>query len=164
MGFRPFRIASALALTVTSGLAHGQQPNVTITQLDEETYRYAVAAERRQILAANIGLPPGDLGRFWAIYDEYEKARAQLDKDRFSVVSRYFQSYATMNDAQAMALVIAASQVQVSEIQLRAKYAEILGRKLSGRAGGRFFLIDDYVSTELRFKSLQNLPISPATP
>jgi hypothetical protein len=154
------RLLAAGALVLTGASTRGQQPNVTFSQLDETTYQYAVTAERRQIVAANIGLPVPELERFWTIYDAYEKEREPLDKERFSLLTRYAQSYATLSDAQAMALVTAASQGQLSEIQLRARYAALMGRKLSGRTGARFFQIDDYVTTALRLNSLQGIPLA----
>jgi hypothetical protein len=113
-------------------------------------------------VAANIGLPAAELQRFWAVYDEFEKERAPLEKERFAILARYAQSYAGLSDAQAMALVMASSQIQLSEIQLRAKYAQLLSRKLSGQAGARFFQIDDYVTTAMRMNSLQGLPLAAA--
>jgi hypothetical protein len=159
MGFPSLRTVGALALALASGSAQAQQPNVTVSQLDEDTYRHAVTAERRQVVAANIGLPTADLQRFWAVYDEFEKEREPLEKERFAILSRYAQSYAGFSDAQAMALVTASSQIQLSEIQLRAKYAQLLSRKLSGHAGARFFQIDDYVTTAMRMNSLKNVPL-----
>jgi hypothetical protein len=164
MGFRSLRTASVLALALASGSAQGEQPNVTVSQLDEDTYRYAVTAERRQVVATNIGLATAELQRFWAVYDEFEKERAPLEKERFSILARYAQSYASLSDAQAMALVMASSQVQLAEIQLRAKYAQQLSRKISGHAGARFFQIDDYVTTAQRTNSLRGIPLSVGPP
>jgi hypothetical protein len=131
---------------------------VTVSRLDETTYRYAVTEERR-----NLSLGPEERERFWTIYDEYGKAREPLDKDRFSLLQRYAQSYATLSDDQAMALALASGRLQVSEVELRLKYAATIRRKMSGRIAPRFFQIDDYVTTAMRMNFLSGVPLVAAT-
>src|SRR5262245_20722709 len=102
----PRRIWPGLALCVIYASSARAQ-NVTVSKLDEPTYRYAVTEERRNIFAANLALGPGERERFWSVYDDYAKERAPLDKERFSLLERYAQSYAALNDEQAMAIAIA---------------------------------------------------------
>lgn len=145
-------------LTLVAAARLGAQ-TVTMSNLDEETYRHAVSEERRNILSANLALGPQERERFWAIYDQYAKERDTLEKDRFALFQRYAQSYASLGDEQAMAIVLASGQLQLSEVQLRLKYADTLRRKMSGRVAARFFQIDDYVTTAMRMKSLSGVPL-----
>ena len=132
---------------------------VAVSKIDEPTYRLALAEERRNIFAANLALGPQERERFWAIYEDYVKERDALDKERFTLLERYAQSYANLNDDQAMALALASGKLQVSDVQLRLKYAEILRKKMSGRIAARFFQIDDYVTTAMRMNSLSGVPL-----
>ena len=137
---------------------------VTVSKLDESTYRYAVTEERRNIFAANLALDPDQRERFWTVYDEYGKEREPLDKERFSLLQRYAQSYASLSDDQAMALALASGRLQLSEVELRLKYAATLRRKMSGRIAARFFQIDDYVTTAMRMNFLSGVPLVAPTP
>jgi hypothetical protein len=151
----------SLLLLVMAGAAGAQQqPSAAATRLDQDTYRYAVAEERRTVFAANIGLSVEERLRFWPIYDEYEKEREPLEKERFSVLSRYAQSYTSLSDDAAFALAGAAGKVQIQELQLRLKYADTLRRKMSGRLAARFFQIDDYVTTMMRANTLGGVPLA----
>ncbi|HEY7513329.1 MAG TPA: hypothetical protein VIC87_02575 [Vicinamibacteria bacterium] len=132
---------------------------VTLSKLDETTYRYAVTEQRRNIFAANLALNPDERERFWAVYDEYGKEREPLDKERFLLLQRYAQSYANLSDDQAMALALASGRLQVTEVELRLKYAATLRRKMSGRVAARFFQIDDYVTTAIRMNFLSGVPL-----
>jgi len=58
-------------------------------------------------------------------------------------LQRYAQSYAAIGDDSAMALALAYGRLQISDVQLRLKYAETLRKKMSGRVAARFFQIDD---------------------
>ena len=147
------------ALLCVAGAAGSRAQNVTVSRLDETTYRYAVTEERRNIFAANLALGPGERERFWSVYDDYAKERTPLDKERFSLLERYAQSYAALNDEQAMAIAIASGRLQLAEVELRLKYAEAMRKKMSGRVAARFFQIDDYVTTAMRMNSLSGVPL-----
>jgi hypothetical protein len=142
-------------------LAASQAPaqQIAVSRLDESTYRLMVGEERRNIFAANLALGPDERDRFWSIYDEYAKERELLDKQRYALLERYAATYANLSDDQAMAIAIASGKLQMSDVDLRLKYAGILRRKMSGRIAARFFQIDDYVTTATRLKSLSGIPL-----
>ena len=89
---------------------------VAVSKLDEATYGYAVTAERRSIFAANLSLGPEERERFWKLYDDYEKEREPLEKERFALFQRYAQSYSAIGDEQAMALVLASGRLQIADL------------------------------------------------
>jgi hypothetical protein len=147
----------ALVAVLAAGRLGAQ--TVAVSNLDESTYRYAVTEERRNIFAANLALDAEGRERFWKIYDEYVKEREPLEKERFALLQRYAQSYAAINDDQAMALALASGRLQIADVQLRLKYADTLRRKMSGRVAARFFQIDDYVTTATRMNMLSGVPL-----
>jgi hypothetical protein len=154
----PRRIWLTAVLGVLAATRVGAQ-TIAVSNLDESTYRIAVTAERRNIFAANLALGPEERDRFWTVYDAYEKDRAPLDQQRFSLLERYAQTWANLSDDQAMALAIASGRLQVSDVDLRLKYAAILRKKISGRVAARFCQIDDYVTTAMRMKFLSGVPL-----
>jgi hypothetical protein len=145
-------------VAVLAGGRLGAQ-TVAVSNLDESTYRYAVTEERRNIFAANLALDAEERERFWKIYDEYAKERGPLEKERFALLQRYAQVGAAISDDQAMALALVSGRLQITDVQLRLKYAETLRRKMSGRVATRFFQIDDYVTTAMRMNMLSRLPL-----
>ena len=154
----PSRLWLRAVLVVLVAAPAGAQ-TVTVPKVDEATFNYAVTEERRNIFAANLALDPGERARFWDVYEDYAKERVPLDKERFSLLSRYAQSYAALNDEQAMAIVIASGRLQISELELRLKYTGVLRKRMSGRVAARFFQIDDYVTTAMRMNSLGGVPL-----
>mgnify|MGYP003694180287 CR=1 FL=1 len=58
-----------------------------------------------------------------------------------------------------MALALASGRLQVSDVELRLKYAGILRKKMSGLVAARFCQIDDYVTTAMRMNSLSGIPL-----
>ena len=147
-----------VALGVLAAIPLGAQ-TVSLSNVDETTYRHAVTEERRNIFSANLALGPAERDRFWSVYDDYVKERDPLEKQRFSLLQRYADTYANLSDDQAMALALASGRVQVSDVELRLKYAGILRKKMSGRVAARFFQIDDYLTTATRMNSLSGIPL-----
>ena len=64
-----------VALGVLAATPLGAQ-TVSLSKVDETTYRHAVTEERRNIFAANLALGPAERDRFWTVYDDYVKERA----------------------------------------------------------------------------------------
>jgi len=147
----------ALVAVLAAGRLGAQ--TVSFSNLDESTYRYAVTEERRNIFAANLPLGPEERERFWKVYEDYVKEREPLEKERFALLQRFGQSYAGISDEQAMALALVSGRLQLSDVQLRMKYAETLRKKVSGRVAARFFQIDDYVTTAMRMNTLSGIPL-----
>lgn len=154
----PTRAWLPAVLAVLAAAPTGAQ-TVAVSNLDEATYEVVVTEERRNIFAANLALGPDERERFWAIYDEYAKERAILDRQRYALLARYAQTYAKLSDDQAMAIALASGRLQISDVDLRLKYAGVLRKKMSGRVAARFFQIDDHVTTSMRLQSLSGIPL-----
>ena len=157
MPVRPFVVALLLA---ASARAQETGPRVTVGNLDVETYRYALSAERRSIMEANINLDLDRRPRFFAIYDEFDKEREPLDKERFSLLQRYASAQSGVSEPQAMALVRAVAALHLREIQLRLRYADRIHKDMGGLVGARFYQLDDVVTTAIRLNSLRGIPLA----
>ena len=152
---------SCLALFLLAAVnAQEQGPTVSVGRLDLETYRAALSAERRAIMAANISLDPERRLRFFATYDDYDKERGPVDVERFSLLQRYAAAQSGLSEPQAMALARAVAGLQIKEIQLRSRFADRIGKELGGLVGARFYQVDDVVSTAHRLNSLQAIPLT----
>jgi hypothetical protein len=149
-------LSAALGVLGAAGVA---AQTVAVSNLDEATYQIVLSEERRNVFAANLALGPDERERFWAVYDEYAKERVILDKQRFALLARFAQTYANLSDDQAMAIALASGRLQISDVELRLKYAAILRKKMSGRVAARFFQIDDHVTTSMRMQSLSGIPL-----
>jgi hypothetical protein len=157
---------SCLALLlVAPAPAQEEGPRVAVGKLDLDTYRAALAAERRAIMEANIGLDPERRLRFFTVYAEYEKEREPVDVERFSLLQRYAAAKLAVSEPQAMALARAVAGLQIKEIQLRSRYADRIAKELGGLVGARFYQVDDVVTTAHRLNALQSIPLTgaPAT-
>lgn len=150
-------LLAPLGTLSTRAAAQEGGPRVGASELDLETYRIAISAERRTVMEGNLGLDVERRVTFFKIYDECEKERGPLDRERFALLQRYATS--ALNDPQAMALIRAMAALQVKEIDQRSRCAGRLEKALGGRVGARYYQVDDVVTTATRLNSLQSVPL-----
>jgi hypothetical protein len=155
-------LPSLLVLVLASAAGAPQGAQVTMGNLDVETYRYALSTERRTIMEANINLDLARRPQFFALYDVYDKEREPIDKERFSLLQRYASVQTGSSEPQAIALIRAVSALQIKEIQLRSRYADRINKEkdLGGLVAARFYQVDDIITTAIRLNTLQGVPLT----
>ena len=67
--------------------------------------RSAVEAERRAMIATNLELGDEHRDAFWPLYLEYRLAVSKITDEKVVFYERFFSSYETLSDAEALALL-----------------------------------------------------------
>ncbi len=157
----------ALFLSLLVGVAAaapGQQaqpaPAAPARQMDMTKFKMAVTEARRKLFVAGMSnLTPQQLETFWAVYPDYEKEKDAVTAARMELLRKYIEGFSTLSDADVTKLVGQAAATQKENVDLGLKYYGIYSQKLNAQAAGRFFLIDDYITTALRLQLLDQLPL-----
>ena len=166
----------ALALSVLLGVAaaaSAQQPATSAQQpaqkadmpelsksdVDLTKLNQALTTKRRELYAQGMaGLSPEQQQTFWGIYGDFEKEKEQNMSARLGLLKRYTEGFATLTDADIVKMATEANEIQKTSAELRMKYFNIINQKLGAKAAGRFYHIDDYLTTILRLSILDNMP------
>ena len=166
----------ALALSVLLGVAaaaSAQQPATSAQQpaqkadmpelsksdVDLNKLNQALTTKRRELYAQGMaGLSPEQQQTFWGIYGDFEKEKEQNMSARLGLLKRYTEGFATLSDADIVKMANEANEIQKTSAELRMKYFNIINTKLGAKAAGRFYHIDDYLTTILRLSILDNMP------
>ena len=77
---------------------------------------------------------------------------------RLGLLKSYTEGFATLSDADIVKMANEANEIQKTSAELRMKYFNIINTKLGAKAAGRFYHIDDYLTTILRLSILDNMP------
>ena len=157
----------ALVLSLLVGVAaaaSAQQaqpaPAAPARQVDMGKFKMAVTEARRKLFAAGMSnLTPQQLETFWGVYSDYEKEKDAITAARMDLLRRYVEGFSTLTDADITKMVGEAAASQKSNVDLGMKYFGIYSQKLNAQIAGRFFLIDDYITTALRLQLLDQLPL-----
>ena len=157
----------ALVLSLLVGVAaaaSAQQaqpaPAAPARQVDMGKFKMAVTEARRKLFAAGMSnLTPQQLETFWGVYSDYEKEKDAITAARMDLLRRYVEGFSTLTDTDITKMVGEAAASQKSNVDLGMKYFGIYSQKLNAQIAGRFFLIDDYITTALRLQLLDQLPL-----
>ena len=164
----------ALALSVLLGIgaaAHGSaqqsapaqsqssMPELKQGDVDMAKLNAALTTKRRELFAQGMaGLSPEQQQTFWGIYSDFEKEKDQNMSARVALLKRYTEGFATLSDADIAKMASEATDIQKTSADIRLKYFKILSDKLGAKVAGRFYHIDDYLTTLSRLAILDNMP------
>lgn len=165
----------ALALSVLLGIAaaanasaqqssQGQvqkadMPELKQGDVDMAKLNAALTTKRRELFAQGMaGLSPEQQQTFWSIYADFEKEKDQNMSARMGLLKKYTDNFATLSDADLAKMATEATEIQKTSADIRLKYFKILNDKLGAKVAGRFYHIDDYLTTLMRLSILDNMP------
>jgi len=134
-------------------------PELSKNDVDLTKLNQALTTKRRELYAQGMaGLSPEQQQTFWGIYGDFEKEKEQNMSARLGLLKRYTEGFATLSDADIVKMANEANEIQKTSAELRMKYFNIINTKLGAKAAGRFYHIDDYLTTILRLSILDNMP------
>jgi len=151
--------AAASAQQKTAQAQTGDMPELSKADVDLTKLNQALTTKRRELYAQGMaGLSPEQQQTFWGIYGEFEKEKQANMAARLGLLKRYTEGFATLTDADIVKMATEANEIQKTSAELRMKYFNIINQKLGAKAAGRFYHIDDYLTTILRLSILDNMP------
>ena len=139
------RLTAVICLFGVSAIAwtDGQQQKpVSATSTSIEEVLHAVRADlqgdRADILAKNLTLNSELAAKFWPMFENYQKEQNVIMDDQLRGIQRYIESFETLDDAGAIALINAHFDRDARMNALRQKwfgeFQKVLGTKLAVRA------------------------------
>ena len=126
-------------------------------------YKQAITETYRKLFAAGMSnLTPEQLQTFWTVYGDYEKEKSAIVSARTELARKYVGAYTSeggLQDSELTQIVNDAGNLQKKNTDLRLKYFGIYSQKINVKAGARFALIDDYITTAIRMNLLDYIPL-----
>ena len=103
-----------------------------------EIFMDKVKADKKLLVAANMGLTDAEGKGFWPIYDMYQTDLKGLNDRMTAAIHSYADAYTknTLTDAQATKLVNDVLTIDQDEVAMRKKYATSLAAVLPGKESG----------------------------
>ncbi len=167
-------LLSILTLALTGTVLHAEEtkksvPPVQVTQvnviqpnLSPEMIRYAVTNERRAIFTAameDLLTSPETKSAFWDVYNAFEKERAAVTDARMNIIAEYAKNFLTMSDMKVKELLKSSYNTQSKELSLLKKYAGQMAKKVNATVAGRFWQVDDFITSAVKISLLSNVPL-----
>jgi hypothetical protein len=126
----------AAALAATEAQA-ALSPERIAELLQKET-----AVKKGEMMSRALQLSRAESDAFWPLHWAYEREREQLDARAVALAQDYMESYRTLDDAEAQALLERLFQMHEQRLALLQRYAAQLQAKLPMRHVAGFVLTE----------------------
>jgi len=160
-------LTAAVCVISVSAFAWGtsRQPNqsaVSEAAIDDvlKAVRADLQGGRADIVAKNMTLTSEQAAKFWPVFESYQKEQNVIMDDQLKGIQRYIQSFDTLDDAGALALITAHFDRDQRMNVLRQKwfgeFQKALGTKLAVRA----MQIDRRLSLAHQMRFVASIPLA----
>jgi Spy/CpxP family protein refolding chaperone len=149
----------ALALALTASTASAQEKSADNMQILAEK----IKADKKLVVADNMGLTESEAKAFWPIYDAYQKDLAQLNDRLKKLIETYAGYYnnKTLTDANAKELTAEAMAIETAELDLKKSYLPKLYSVLPAVKVARYIQIENKIRAIVKLQIAAAVPLAP---
>jgi hypothetical protein len=123
--------------------------------------RDKIKADKKLLIAENLGLTEAESKAFWPVYDEYQKELAGLNDRLGKMIQSYANEYnaKTMTDEKAKTLMTEALSIEEAETALKKKYLDRLNGVIPAVKVARYLQMESKIRALIRFDMAANIPL-----
>ena len=123
--------------------------------------RDKIKADKKLLIAENLGLTDAESKAFWPIYEEYQKELAGLNQRLGKMIQSYATEYnaKTMTDDKAKALMTEALSIEEAETALKKKYMDRLNGVIPATKAARYLQMENKIRAVIRFDMAASIPL-----
>ena len=156
-------IATALIVAFFAVAARAEEPKAsggtTADTASLDALVSAIRANRKALVAANLKLTDDEAGKFWPVYDRYQKEYNAVG-DRFvALIKDYSDSFPKFSDDKAMKIVDDYLAIENDRVAVRRTYVPEFAKVLSGRKVARLYQIENKMDAVIRYDLAATIPV-----
>ena len=152
-----------VGLSALAGAARRQAPQAAppAPSVEEalKSMRADMQSSRADIMAKNLTLTAEEAGKFWPVFDKYQKEQNVIMDEQMKGIQKFADSYETLNDADAMALMNAHLDRDTQMTVLRKKWLAEFQKALPPRLAARAMQIDRRLSLAAQVELASRIPL-----
>jgi hypothetical protein len=128
-----------------------------------EILRDKIKADKKLLIAENLGLTEGESKVFWPLYEEYQKELEAINQRLGKTIQSYAQEYnaKTLTDVNARTLMTEALAIEEAEVALKKKYLDRLNGVIPAIKAARYLQMENKIRALIRFDLAANIPLAP---
>jgi len=154
---------SLTAIGLLAGQAYSaaprQQPPAVPTDQALEAYRNDLQGARAGTLAKNLTMTADQAAKFWPAYARFQAEQSAIVDEQLKALQQYVASYATLDDAAALALVNANLGRDLQMQELRTKWLAEFQQILPARVAARVIQIDRRLGLAHQLSMSSHIPL-----
>jgi Spy/CpxP family protein refolding chaperone len=152
-----------VGLSAFAGAARGQAPQAGTQAPPVEDVLKSLRADmqgsRADIMAKNLTLTAEQAGKFWPVFDKYQKEQNVIMDDQLKSIQKYAESYQTLDDAGALALINALLDRDAKMTTLRQQWLGEFQKVVPAKIAARAVQIDRRLSTLAQLQISSQIPL-----
>jgi hypothetical protein len=119
-------------------------------------------ADKKLLVAENMGLTESEAAGFWPVYDAYQKDLTALDERLAALIDRYAAVYRTdsVDDATAKELITENLAIDEAEVAMRKSYVDKLGAVVPAKKAARYLQLESKLRAILRYQLAAGIPLA----
>ncbi|MFQ5544676.1 MAG: hypothetical protein ACE5FE_01740 [Acidiferrobacterales bacterium] len=151
MKFAKTIILLVAALVVTPAFA----------QDDMQILREKIKADKKLVVAVNMGLTESEAKGFWPVYDAYQKDLHKINERLAGLIVDYADAYnkGMVPDATAKKLLKEALNIEEAELKLKRAYVPKLEKALPDWKVARYLQIETKIRAIVKYELAAEVPL-----
>jgi hypothetical protein len=151
------RAAVVLLASLVAVPAFAQDRPADTMQLVREKIR----ADKKLLVAQNMGLTESEAKGFWPVYEGYQKDLDKINERMGKVIADYAQAYNTntLTDELARKLNAEVLDIEEAEGKLARSYTAKLDKVLPAKKTARYLQIERKIRAVLRYELADKIPL-----
>lgn len=148
-------VLTAIVLVGMAGLAQ------SAADTNMEILLQKVKADKKVLVAGNMGLTDEEGKKFWPLYDEYQKELEHINHNLGKTIKEYAEAFnkGPLSDDKAKKLMNEALAVEEAEAKLKRTYADKIGKVLPAAKTARYIQIENKIRSLLKAELAQDIPL-----
>jgi len=146
-------LAAIAALVLASGAAAAASQNEQTILLE------TIRANRKALVAVNLQLSEEEAGKFWPLYDKYQKEISAVGDRVVALIDDYTKSFHDLSNDKAAKLMEDYLAAEAERIQVRRTYLPEFLKILPGRTVARLYQIENKMDAVLRYDLAAAIPV-----
>ena len=129
-----------------------------ISQGDIQIVQQFFGVEKAALIQEYMAFTPQQDSAFWPIYDNYERQRMELGKQRISLVEEYINNVENISTDKATELVNKSVGLDMSFKKLQKKYYKQMAKKIGPVKASQFYQFENYLNNFINLSIQENIP------
>ena len=149
--------ASAFGVLLAAAAAFAQDQPAS----NMDIMRDKLKADKKLLVAENLGLTEAESQKFWPVYEEYQAELEGLNERLGRTIEAYAVAYNDMSltDEKAKALMEEALTIEADEVELKRKYLAGLNGVIPAMKAVRYMQMESKIRALIRFDLAANIPL-----
>ena len=125
-----------------------------------EIVREKMRADKKLLVAENMGLTDSEATAFWPVYEDYQKDLAKLNTRMVKLIDDYAANYGNLSNEMAKKLLGELLSIKGDHVNLLKSYLPRFNQVLPGNKVIRYYQIESKVRAAVDYELAVNIPIS----